>query len=55
MNSMLGVFFPALKKRQSMEDMVYSIQNGDFDLRNDLLSNISRLSKNQSPLSASDT
>ena len=34
---MLGVFFPALKKRQSMEDMVYSIQNGDFDLRNDLI------------------
>ncbi|PQD95004.1 RNA polymerase sigma-I factor [Pradoshia eiseniae] len=34
---MLGVFFSALKKRQSMEDMVYSIQKGDFDLRNDLI------------------
>ena len=34
---MLGVFFPVLKKRQSMEEMVHSIQNGDVDLRNDFI------------------
>ncbi len=34
---MLGVFFPSLKKRQSMEEMVHSIQNGDCNIRNDLI------------------
>jgi RNA polymerase sigma factor len=34
---MLGVFFPSLKKRQSMEEMVHLIQKGDFNLRNDLI------------------
>ncbi|MGM9932001.1 RNA polymerase sigma factor SigI [Pradoshia sp.] len=37
MNSMLGMFFPSLRKRQCLEEMMHSIQNGDFDLRNDLI------------------